>query len=256
VTTTLRYTSADGNVTVSGNTFVSVGAPGLKRGPTKLQIGVEVDTLEITFLVNAGIEINGMPLAQFAQQGGFDGARIKLERVFMGTWGDTSAGSLVNFVGRVADVECTRTEVRLIINSDLELLNIALPRNIYQAGCIHSLYDNGCALQSAAFTANGAVTSGSTVSSINCNLAAGAAYYELGTISFTSGANTGLTRAVKSYTTGNVVPSIPLPEAPVAGDLFVIKPGCDKLADTCDTKFANLGNFRGYPTIPVPETSY
>ena len=91
---------------------------------------------------------------------------------------------------------------------------------------------------------------------INCNLTQNSAYFDLGTISYTSGTNAGLSRSVRSYTVGAVVPSLPFPAAPALGDLFTIKPGCDKKSATCTTKFSNLANFRGYPTIPVPEVTY
>jgi uncharacterized phage protein (TIGR02218 family) len=49
-----------------------------------------------------------------------------------------------------------------------------------------------------------------------------------------------------------------LAEAPVramaVGDAFAVVAGCDKLAATCRAKFANLINFRGFPTIPGDET--
>ena len=40
----------------------------------------------------------------------------------------------------------TGTEVQLTINSDLELLNVQMPRNIYQDQCLHTVYDAGCGL--------------------------------------------------------------------------------------------------------------
>jgi len=254
--TILRFTSADDNLTVSGNVFSSIG-PLITRGTTKTVVGIQVDQLQVSFLVNSTVLINTIPLAQFAMNGGFDGARLKLERVFMATWGDTSAGTLINFVGRVSDVTCTRAQVDLNINSDLELLNIMLPRNVYQAGCIHTLYDTGCGLVAATFTVTGNTTANSTSSSINCNLTQNASYFDLGTITYTTGNNAGVTRSVKSYTTGVMVPSLAFPFAPATGDLFTSKPGCDKLAATCNSsKFSNLANFRGFTTIPVPEASY
>ena len=37
---------------------------------------------------------------------------------------------------------------------------------------------------------------------------------------------------------------------PAAGDRFRVVAGCDKRAETCRAKFANLLNFRGFPHIP------
>lgn len=38
--------------------------------------------------------------------------------------------------------------------------------------------------------------------------------------------------------------------SPSSGDLIRLEAGCDKREDTCRLKFANLLNFRGFPTIP------
>ncbi len=35
-----------------------------------------------------------------------------------------------------------------------------------------------------------------------------------------------------------------------AGDTFAVTAGCDKLFSTCQAKFANGVNFRGFPHMP------
>ena len=34
------------------------------------------------------------------------------------------------------------------------------------------------------------------------------------------------------------------------GDGFIARAGCDKRIATCSAKFANVANFRGFPSIP------
>ena len=254
--THLRYTSADGDITYGGNVYSSVG-PYLTRGSTRCVIGVEVDTLSVDFLVNSGVTINGIPIAQFAAQGGFDGARLALYRTFMpiGSFGDTTAGALTMFVGRVADIECTRSDVHMNVNSDLELLNVMLPRNVFQAMCRHELYDAGCALVRTVLTIASAAAAGSTQLVINSAMAQASGYWNLGVLTFTSGANNGLVRSVNTYTPGVHTLSFPLYAAPAIGDTFTVYPGCNKSVAAC-TAFGNLANFGGHPTIPAPETAY
>jgi hypothetical protein len=48
----------------------------------------------------------------------------------------------------------------------------------------------------------------------------------------------------------------PFPYVPEAGDTFNLVPGCDGRQVTCSAKFNNIVHFRGYPYIPVPETTY
>lgn len=255
----LRYTNADGNLTILGSVYSAVG-PLLTRGPTRTIIGVEVDTLEVNFLVNSTVQINSIPIAQFAAQGGFDGARLGLGRVFMpvGSWGDVSAGYLIQFVGRVAEVVPTRSNIKVSVNSDLELLNILLPRNLYQSTCVHTLFDAGCTLVKSTFAAAGATTvlAGSTTTLLNCGLAQAAQYFDQGTVTINAGVLSGLTRTVKSYVPGAITLAYPLPSVPANGTAFTAYPGCDKLQATCTNKFSNLSNFRGFPFIPVAEASY
>jgi uncharacterized phage protein (TIGR02218 family) len=35
-----------------------------------------------------------------------------------------------------------------------------------------------------------------------------------------------------------------------AGDTCTIRPGCDKSFGTCQAKFDNVANFRGFPHVP------
>ena len=37
---------------------------------------------------------------------------------------------------------------------------------------------------------------------------------------------------------------------PSVGDMILLQAGCDKLSATCQTKFGNFLNFRGFPHIP------
>ena len=258
--TILRYTNADGDLTipyVGGNVFSAVG-PFLTRGSTRIVIGVEVDSLEVNFLLNSTVMIGTKPIAEFAAAGGFDGARVSLWRTFMPptAWGDTSAGYLIQFVGRTAEVMCTRSEVKMVVNSDLELLNIMLPRNVYQAGCNRTLFDTGCGLNRATYASSKLVQAGSTKMLLNATLAQANGYFDLGSVIFVDGPNAGMTRMVKSYTVGALRLSSPLTYTPGLGDTFTVYPGCDKTQATCTSKYSNSANFRGFPYIPVAETSF
>lgn len=231
--------------------------PIIKRGNTRTVIGTEVDTLGVDLLCNAETLVGNTPLAAFAINGGFDGARLTVERSFAASWQSEACGSVHLFSGRVADVEVAGSAVHLDVNSDLELLNVMMPRNLYQATCIHTLYGPGCGLVAADFTVSAAVGANSTRTQINASaLAQASGYFDLGTMVFTSGGLLGLRRTVKRYTTGVVVPVPPLPQTPSVGDTFDIRPGCDKLKGTCSTKFDNLANHRSFPYIPNPETAY
>lgn len=226
--------------------------PIVKRGPVRSVIGVEASTLQVTLLLNKDTTIANMPAATFVRQGGFDGTWVHVARHYSRAWSEPSCGSLRVFTGRVAEVELTGTECRLTLKSALELLDVQLPRNVYEAQCVWTVYGEGCGLVSANWTSNASVTSGNTTT-INCNLTQPAGYFNLGSMTITSGPNVGTIRTIRRHDFGQLIPILPLPNVPGAGDTFEIKPTCDRTRAMCNARFDNEANIRIYPYIPAPE---
>jgi len=223
---------------------------------------VSVDKMALVLQVGVGAgaaTLNGVPWPEAVRTGALDGARVTVERLFMATPGDTSAGTIVLFAGRVAEAKPARDEIALTVKSDLELLNTNLPRTVYQPGCAYTLYDSNCALAKAAWGVACTVLAGATVNGVSATLSNPTGYFDLGTITFTSGALNGQSFTVKAYTlsgsTGAFSFPLPLPALPATGDTFTGYPGCDKTLSTCTSKFANSAHFRGYPLIPAPEVA-
>ena len=135
----------------------------------------------------------------------FDGCEIERGRVFFSDCiGGTAIGDVTLFKGRL-DVVLTvdqigRTSAKLTVNSDLVLLNIDMLRNLYQSTCLQNLYDSGCTLVKNAFGTNGTAGAGSKASIINWSGADPA--YQQGSITFTSGVNTGVTANVNTAEAG------------------------------------------------------
>lgn len=250
----LYYTDGDGQLIFGGNTFIA-NAPLISRDRLKIIVGVQADNVKVHMKVSPVNLINGIQFPQFAANGGFDGARIQIDRCYMATYGDTSAGVVNIFTGIVTDVEPSRTEINLMVNSNLWLLNIAMPRNVFSPGCSHTVYDAGCGAVKASFGSSSTATSGSTVSKINCGLAQASGWFDNGSISFTSGVNSGAVRTIKQYTPGVITLAVPLSNTPGIGDAFTAYAGCDKSYNTCVNKFNRLVSFRGFPYIPIPESS-
>lgn len=251
--TILRYTDFDVDLVYGGNTFSATG-PVFKRGKTREVIGLEVDTLDVEIYPKSNDLVAGVPMLAAVSSGAFDNAELILERAYMEPV-PTVVGTIRKFSGTFADVDAGRSGIRARINSDAAKLQIQLPRNLYQAACLHTLYDADCGLNRASFAVASSANTGSTASSVICGLSQATAYFDRGYIQFTSGALSGIKRTVKGYTTGSVSIFNPFPAAPAPGDTFMIYPGCDKAMATCQAKFSNLTHFRGMPFIPVPETA-
>jgi uncharacterized phage protein (TIGR02218 family) len=240
--------------TYDGNTFLasSILVDGLKY---KAAVGLEVDQQQITVAARSTDTISGgAPFLQSLRDGAFDGCEIERDRVFFSDKiGGTAIGAVTLFKGRLGTVDqIGRTSAKLTVNSDLVLLDIDMPRNLYQPTCLHTLYDSGCTLVKNAFGTNGTVGTGSTASIINWSSAN--IIYQQGSITFTSGVNAGVTANVNSAIAAtSLTLGYPLQSLPSAGDTFTVYQGCDHTAATCLAKFNNLANFRGFPYVPPPQ---
>jgi uncharacterized phage protein (TIGR02218 family) len=252
--TVLRYTASDVPVTINGNTF-AVG-PVIKRGRTKLTVGISVDTLDVSISADSTVTVNGVPILQFIAGGGFDAASVLLERAFTSAPGAAWIGTVGLFAGRIGPGTTSRYEATLTVNSDSELLNTMVPRNVYQPGCSNTLFDAACGLVKSTFASSAAASSATDATGRTFSTAMGQAsgYFAQGWAVGLTGPNAGVGRTIKTFDGGVVTTIQPWPSAVAIGNTFTVYPGCDKQQATCRGKFANLARFRGQPYVPAPET--
>lgn len=249
----LRHTNADMPVVWDGQTYEAHKLI-IKRGATRVAVGLDVDSNTLEIAAEPDYRLEGLQWSEAALGGALDGARVVIERIFFRDW-VTPVGAVVIFSGRVSDVSGSRSAVKVDVKSDIELLNVSSPRNIYQAGCMRTLYDGGCKVNREKFTVNGRVTANSTTGTeLACNLTQADGWFNQGVIKFTSGRNAGLSRTVKEHKGGRLSFALRLPSPPQSGDVFKIYPGCDKRQETCGKKFDNIVHFRGFPYIPAADT--
>lgn len=251
-----RYTSYDVNLTVQGKEFRADG-PVISRDGISLSLGIEVDNLSITIETNESTKFGDVPVAQAFHNGILDGARFKLERIFMDmhTPTDTSAGTLVLFEGRIVEPELDRYVINASVVSDVDNLKLQMPRNLYTPGCLNTLFDSACGLLSADFAVNTTIGANSTPSRILCDLSQPQGWFTQGVVEFLEGANIGIKRTVRLHESGALILTLPLLNMPAIGEAIRVYPGCDKRLTTCDNRFNNRSRFRGAPFVPVPETS-
>jgi uncharacterized phage protein (TIGR02218 family) len=250
----LTYTNADVPIVLNGYTYLANSAlvDGLHY---KCAIGLDVDQQKITIAARSSDTVGGVPFLQALANGVFDGCEITRERAFLSAWNAAPIGSVILFKGRVGEVTSIgRTSAEVTVNSDLTLLDLNMPRNLYSPACLHVLYDSGCTLVKNAFSANGAVGAGST--DVTINWSGASTVYTQGTLLFSSGANAGKSVTVKQATTSTLTLAYPLLNAPATGDAFTVYQGCDHTMATCKAKFNNLANFRGFPFIPPPTYAF
>jgi uncharacterized phage protein (TIGR02218 family) len=263
-------------------TAVAVGSrqfalgPRFDRSTTRVVIGIQSDELDVRVYPAPTDLLGTTSWEQAVWQGQFDGATVQLERAFMPSWGDTSPGTVVLFAGRVSDLEASRTMVQLKVRSHLDLLNIEMPRRLWQPSCNHNFGDAMCGYDrvngknaDGLATGIGALTFACAAGSATTLLLGSPAtgqYYQ-GTVIGVSGVNAGQRRAITGIATNQIAVKLAFLSTPAAGDQFEVLPGCDRTLTTCGNVFKNsrvtssgyqAGNaerFGGFPFVPPAENA-
>jgi hypothetical protein len=108
-----------------------------------------------------------------------------------------------------------------------------------------------CELSNALnFVNNEVLSSGGDSVTVQGTVSEDTSFYEQGELEITSGNNSGERRPILS-SSGSVRTVLwPFPQAIGSGDGYRIYPGCDFRPATCQARFDNAGNWRGFPWIP------
>jgi len=137
-----------------------------------------------------------------------------------------------------------------------------MPRNTFNQGCVHNLFDKGCAPDPGQpgggpkisdYTVSSSVGAGSTRGLINwpVTVPPNPANFNYGWIVFTSGVAAGSKRSISLAGAESLTLIPPLYEQPAEGDTFNIVYGCSKtLSSTGCAFFANQQHFLGFKFIP------
>lgn len=184
--------------------------------------------------------------------GRWDNAAIEVWRV---NWAD-SAQRVMMRRGNIGEVRRGKLQFTAEVRSMAHYLNQPIGRT-YQYSCDAALGDSRCtvSIAGAPFRLTGTVA---TLSGDRGFAAAALGssedgFFARGSVIWASGANAGRTMDVNDFIGGYVT----LMEQPVRpmgiGDTFAIIAGCDKQFATCQAKFLNAVNFRGFPHMPGEE---
>jgi uncharacterized phage protein (TIGR02218 family) len=250
----LRYSAAPTALSANGYNFAL--GPKFERSKTKVVIGTQVDELDVKVYPETTDLIGAVPFVEAAWQGQLDGALLQLERAFMPNYGDTSPGTVVLFAGRISDIDCSRTGIDIKCRSHLELLNIQMPRRLWQSACTHVFGDAMCQFDRSSLQATFSAAAGSTQAQIATTISPSPPnLYIQGTIIGVTGENAGSSRTIANMDGGWVYVKLAFLSSVVVGDQFQLLPGCDRTIATCTNVFNNSIHFGGFPFIPTPETA-
>ena len=235
------------------------------------KIGFDVGTWVVTLIPRPLDPLTGSPYpdrigdtpwVEAARLGFLDGARFQVERAYFSdvptfplpTTGAVCAGMLVVFLGTISNIDIASLSIIINANDFRELFDIQMPRNVFQAGCRHTLFDAGCTLAASSFSFANTALAGSSKTLLYAapQTPSGSGTCTLGRVVMTSGKNQGFQRSVLSWTAGVFNLSGAFPYDVSAGDTFTAYAGCDKQMTTC-SHFGNLLNYGGEPYIPAAE---
>ena len=242
----LGFTDHDRDLTVDGVTYEAQA--GFTASEIESSLGFAVDNLDASGALASG-QLDEARLTA----GDFDNAALQ---VWLVNWQEVSQRLLMR-AGNLGEVTNGAVGFTAEVRGLANILNQPKGR-IYQFGCDAVLGDARCGvdLEQPGFRTVGTVTA---VAENRRLTVAGLddfddGWFARGTIAWTSGANLGRKGEIKvqSRAGGAMVIELWQDAAAtiIAGDGFIARAGCDKQFSTCNGKFANGVNFRGFPQIP------
>ncbi|MEO1152645.1 MAG: DUF2163 domain-containing protein [Pseudomonadota bacterium] len=242
----LGFTDHDRTLTFDGISFRA--ETGLSARALEQTTGLAIDNTEAVGVLTS----DTLDEAEI-EAGRFDGAEVVAWQV---NWA-APAEREVLFRGQLGEIVRAGPAFRAELRGLAEVLNQPQGR-VYQKPCSAVLGDGECRfdLDQPGFAAEVQVA---TVEDRQTFVFAGldafaARWFENGVLRVLDGAGVGLRGIIRSDVSNNGLRRMavlePLRAEVVAGDVIRLEPGCDKRAATCQGKFDNFTNFRGFPSIP------
>lgn len=240
------FTDHDRDLEFAGQQFLA--GSGMDASALESSTGLSVDNGQAVGALSAA----GLQDAEILA-GKFDGADVVQWLV---NWQNPSMRELV-FRGKLGEIRRGNTAFEAELRSLAENLNKPLGRG-YVPICDAVLGDGRCGVD---LGVAGRVANVSVLEVINGRhlqvdavATADSGWFSYGQLRWLSGNNQGVVSLIKrdgGYADFRDIELWEELRAPVEiGDTLELVAGCDKQQGTCKTKFGNLQNFRGFPTIP------
>lgn len=243
------FTDHDNVLTFGGVTYEA--SSGFTATQFAASTGLAVDNLEVEGALSSD-SINEDDLAA----GHYDNAKVE---VYWVNWSNTAQRHIVSrgFIGEVK-------RAGVMFQAELRGLSNALQQKTgrkYQRYCNAVVGDARCGinLANAAYRGSGAVDIASSSRTFTVTGLGGFSddWFTAGVVNWLTGANAGQSMEVKLHNFINGTVSIELWQAMPfeieTGDTFTVTVGCKQDATTCNSKFNNIANFRGFNLIPGPD---
>lgn len=243
------FTDHDNVLTFGGVTYEA--SSGFTATQFAASAGLAVDNLEVEGALSSD-SINEDDLAA----GHYDNAKVE---VYWVNWSNVAQRHIVSrgFIGEVK-------RAGVMFQVELRGLSNALQQKTgrkYQRYCNAVVGDARCGINLAnvAYRGSGAVDIASSSRIFTATGLGGFSddWFTAGVVNWLTGANAGQSMEVKlhNFTSGTVSIELwqAMPFEIETGNTFTVTVGCKQDAATCNSKFSNIANFRGFNLIPGPD---
>ena len=242
----IRLSACVGDITFDGDTFY--GTPGFSLTTITSAAFGQPPAVDIEIPVSTSGPITPDDITF----GALDSADVD---IWMLDYSFPDDGRMAMFRGKISAVEISDTGAATFQIEGYASDLMELVVETYSTTCPASLGDSRCQKNLTAFTHSAtvsAVTSRS-VFTLTSNFGKANGWFANGALKFTSGANDGFAFDIRSWTQSSARVDLWLPAIKdvAPGDTLQIVAGCDKLPETCRTKFDNIINFQGFPFLPL-----
>lgn len=242
----MGFTDHDMALSFDNHRFAA--ADGLSARAFDQTTGLAVDNSEAAGVLS-GDSVTEADIAA----GRYDGARVT---AWLVNWNDPAQRTL-RFRGSLGEITRAGGGFRAELRGLTEALNQPQGR-VYQAPCPAVLGDADCRVDLTVprLMAERAVTAAIDGATLVVSPAGDDAdgWFERGVMRVLSGASAGRIAVVKFDRLGGDARRVTLWESLrgglAAGDMVRLTAGCDRRFETCDEKFGNTINFRGFPHLP------
>lgn len=236
----MGFTDHDRDLVVDGLTYKA--ATGFTPTTVASSSGLSVDNLDIQSVLDSE-DISEADL----RAGVYDYATIE---VMLVDHGAPDGGALYLRKGTLGEVKMSGPTFVAELRGMAQAFSNQIGQ-LYSPTCRADLGDSRCGVDRTALTVKGIVqTVTSRRSFHDPSRDDPEGWFRNGLLTWTSGANTGLSMEVRSFSAGKFELFLPMARTISPGDGYQAQAGCNKLFDTCRDKFDNAAAFRGEPHVP------
>lgn len=234
-----RFTSFQSDIVWQGLTYLSTQ---ISRSSTGASIEDVAGQVTITVPID-----NPVPQLFIANVPG----KVGSVQIFRAHANDPAEEIVVLFDGFVANVSLDgELEAKVLCNPQTKIFDRSAPRIQFMSLCGHILYDARCKVNIALFTFTGLVSAvASNVITVNGAGGVGAADHFTGGFCRFPAGSTDDARLILTQSGDDLTLLLPFGATVLGSDIDLFA-GCDRSLATCDSKFAAVPNYGGFPFVP------